>query len=443
MIKMNITLSIAIIICMALSSCKKKNFDDVVTATVRTGGRTYYVSDPLGNDNNNGASQQTPFKSITKALPYLQPSDTLYIMTGTYGVSSTINFATSGKPGKYITIKALANNTPVLYASGNNYNAVSITGSYIKFDGIELKGDNANLTLTGAMASYNSSIAATPQLSGVYNTNALGINGVTHVEVRNCKIHDFPAAGIGCGTSDYITLDNNTIYNNSWYTIYASSGISVINPVNSDAVTGYKIFITNNKVFNNKTQVPWINTKALSDGNGIICDINAHNVNNDPNSGYNGRTLVENNISVNNGGGGVHAFFANHVDIINNTAYNNGIVVGYPDIDVQSCDDTKIINNIMYARTGGKAQDNYKSTNFTVDYNIYYNGTNATTGTHDKVANPLFINPSTDITLANFQLTSGSPAVNNGSTTIFSPYDILGIARPKGAAPDCGAYESF
>ncbi len=442
-------LSICLLFCLAMYGCQKNEFAINKTSDKAHTPVTYYVS-PTGSDNNLGTLQTLPFKTIEKAAALTQPGDIVYLMSGVFNYTSTINITISGTANNYITYAALPNNTPKIVFSGNIYNAVVINASYIKFQGIELQGDNANLTLANAMAAYNTAVAG-GALTGVYNTNGLNVGPSsktatvfpTHITVSNCIVHDFSGAGIGAVSADYVTIQGNTVYNTSWYTMYATSGISVLTPFDSDQnTTTYRNLVINNTCYNNKTQVPWINIKALSDGNGIIIDINTTTAGGGP--AYTGKTLVQNNVSYNNGGSGMHAFSAGHVDIINNTAYNNGQVVGYADIYASYANDVRVINNIAYAKTGGKTNDIKNNTNVTYDYNIYYNSSNILImGTHDKVANPQFVSLSTIPAVANFQLQSTSPAVNAATSAIFAPTDILGVTRPKGSAPDCGAYESF
>ena len=60
---------------------------------------------------------------------------------------------------------------------------------------------------------------------------------------------------------------------------------------------------------------------------------------------------------------------------------------------------------------------------------------------HSIIATPaeLFINP----TANNYQLASGSPAIDKGTTLTAVPVDILGVKRPQGAGYDIGAYEAL
>lgn len=407
----------------------------------------YYVSPSGINDNSaNRGSLSLPFQTIQYAANRTNPGDNVFIMNGTYNSTNgpllTIN--RSGNASNYITFKPLAGHTPLLTASGNVWDAVVIDASYIIFEGLEMEGNNANLTLSGAQTSYNQSKTANPTFNANFNTNAISVaktGNPHHIVIKNCKVHDFPAGGIGVGGADYITIEGNTVYNNSWYTMYATSGISILGPKPIDAVTTYKIIIRGNICYGNKTQIVWRRSQfgvdQLSDGNGIIIDAN------NGTQGtilYTGRTLVENNVSYNNGGGGVHAYEAGRVDIINNTTYNNGTVVGYPEIDGQDSEDIKIFNNIMYARTGGNCNANDIGAIY--DHNIYFNGPSFKNGTNDIIANPRFVNLALDAT-ANFRLSDISPAINSGSnvTGQFSSTDILGTTRPNGTRPDRGAYE--
>jgi hypothetical protein len=96
----------------------------------------------------------------------------------------------------------------------------------------------------------------------------------------------------------------------------------------------------------------------------------------------------------------------------------NSQKVAYAEIDATSSGDCKVENNIMYAKgTSSNADDNTGSTGVTFDYNIYYNcATPLALGTHDLLANPLFVAPSANETPSDFQLMAGSPAIGSGTS---------------------------
>ncbi len=410
----------------------------------------YYVS-ALSGDNNNPGTLAQPFATIRRAASFTNPGDTVFIMNGTYTPisnfqQSIVTITRSGREGAYITYKAYPGHTPKLkLLTGLTFQiwrAIAIDASYIAISGLEIEGTNQLLNYADAYQTwrdYENRNADWNKIS-MYNCGSISIGNSAdahHIIISNCKIHD-TGGGIGGFRCDYVTIENNLIYNTCWYSMYAGSGISILDPKSIDAVTSYKIFIRNNVVHNNKTLIPWERIDALSDGNGIILDVNTGN--GTTTFPYVGRYLVENNVSYNNGGGGVHAYRASHVDIVNNTAYNNGTVVGYPEIDANQCSDVRIYNNIMYARTGGNCNGNDANTIY--DYNLYFNGPSYKNGGNDMTANPQFISLATDST-ANLQLNATSPAINNGSNIAgqFSVTDILGVGRPVGFASDKGAYE--
>ena len=421
--------------------------------TITTNATNYYVSSASGNNGFSGLSLSSPKQTIQAAADLTVPGDTVFIMNGTYNSTSgpvlTLLPANSGAQTQYITYKAYPGHKPKITASGDVWNAILINGSYIIIDSLELQGNNANLTLTGAMAAYDDRLAGGTDWTryAAYNTNGITIGGSNesqfphHVIIRHCRVHDFPGGGIETAKTDYITIENNVVYNNAWYMMYAGSGISLFHSWNSDSEIKTKNFIRNNICYNNKTQVPWISTNKMSDGNGIIIDDNKNTQ--DPTAGpaYIGRTRVENNISYNNGGSGIHAYSCKSVDLVNNTAYNNGLVVDYAEIFANACNDVNILNNIMFAKNSGSCNSNYSNINVIYDYNICYNGAVAVQGAHDKFADPLFQFISTDPALSIFYLKSTSPAIDAGTSAIYSRLDIIGTSRPKGAGVDCGAYE--
>jgi parallel beta-helix repeat protein len=419
---------------------------------------TYYVSGLLGNDNNDGKSTQSPLKTLQVASDLTLPGDTVMLMDGTFGYTNqpALYIKCSGSADAWITYKAQKGAKPKIKMSGHVWESVMIDANYIVFEGIEMEGDVQNLALADAEA-----IEAEAEAGGndwykysKYNNSGITLGGnksigCHHIIVRNCTIHDFPSGGIGSTKADYLTVENNVVYNNSWYTMYATSGISLWHLWNSDKTTAYKNYVRGNICYNNKTLVKWVSLKRHSDGNGIIIDDNKNEQDGAIKGIYTGRTLVENNISYNNGGSGIHAYNCVNVDIINNTAFNNGIVpqVAYPEIFQGSCENGVLMNNIMYARNGGKINGNSSNKNILYDYNIYFNGTPTVKGKNDRIADPMFVNATVDPSKADFHLLESSPAIDFGTSVFTSPakapgYDIEGIARPRGKSIDAGAYES-
>jgi parallel beta-helix repeat protein len=399
----------------------------------------WYVSG-TGVDTNAGTSSGAAFRTLAKAAGKVAAGDTVWLMDGIY---ANVTLTISGTPAAWITWKAVPGHAPELRYNG--WQGVNIKASYQVIDGLTVTGAIDQATLAEAEAD---ALNASP--NGLYNGTGINVDGrlVTakyhHVTIRNCTVRKNSGGGISAIQSDYITIENCLIRDNCWYGRYAQSGISLWQCWNSDTVAGYHNVLRRNTLCNNKTLVKWVAINALSDGNGIIFDDSKNTQNGSTLGAYTGRTLISDNLSVANGGSGIHSYMSEHVDIVNNTAYQNGQVVGYPEIFANSSNDVRILNNIMVARNGAAVNGNSSNTNVTYDYNLYFNGTVAVSGAHDVVGNPLFVAPGLDVATADFRLLSGSPAIDSGTTVsgVTSTADRTGLARPQGSALDRGAYES-
>lgn len=439
--------------------------------------KNIYVSAIQGSSSNNGLSEQSPKKFIQEGADLSNPGDTVFIMDGIYDRNKAsykdiyilkLTQNHSGEEDRYITYKAFPGHHPVIAPTGRIWTTVMINASYIIFDGIEIKGDNQNLTYEDALESYR--LATTSGLwddykIAPYNTTGLSIGGLgkeseapTHVIIRNCIVHDLPGGGIGASQADYVTFENNLVYNNSWYTHSATSGISIIHPYDSsfDGDEGYRNIISGNICHSNWTLIPWNRTKDFSDGNGIILDINHYGMSDNgaptkDQGEYPGRTLVVNNLSVNNGGSGIHTFGAYHVDIINNTAYHNGHkyyaawagASNYAEIYSNGCKDVNIMNNIMCGWANG-GSCNMKPGNATEKYahNVYFRGKIFYQDPTDRVGDPKFVNESLDMLEGDFHLQQGSVAIGLGDRTLPGAPTVDFDGNPRdGIRLDAGAFQ--
>ena len=426
--------------------------------------RQLYIS-PTGKDTNDGDAPDQAWRTWSKVLNNIQPGDVVNIMPGTYNSSSwnpVINLKEnhSGTEDGYIYFRAYdPNNRPKFKAGGKGvWNCVNINASYIVFDGIEMEGKNQDLdSLSADNISKDYKNNDWGDLA-VYNTNGINIGGggtngsqPHHVIIRNCIVHDFPGGGMGGQVTDYVAFENNTIYNNAWFTMYACSGISILQPYNYDDEDGYHNVVIGNTVYNNHTKIKWYtsNNPRFSDGNGIIMDINLSADTSVPvdeikNGGaYRQKTLVANNVCYFNGGSGIHAFKAQNIDIFNNTTYMNEQRYNgeYGEIFSQSGQNNRIINNIMYSKSGGKC-NNYSTGGGSYSYNLYYNGSWTGTVGSNKMSNPRFVHaPVNPADEANFHVEASSPAVGFGQLYSFIPdTDKEGVDRSTGIV--VGAYQT-
>ncbi len=295
-----------------------------------------------------------------------------------------------------------------------------------------------------------------------------------HLTVRNCIVRKFGGGGIAVLFADYVVMENNRIYDNSWYSRFGTSGgtLFTVNKDPSDTNSGYRNKITGNIFWNNRGLVKWLttgeykvkNSKGVvvtkqadgkySDGNGFILDITQKD---SAGGDFSGKTLIANNLAVHNGGSGIHSIGGRNVDVFNNTAYMNGDKVLYPDIYARETVNGRFRNNIVYARKDATINSKTQNVNVDYDFNLYFNGkiTPGTQGPNDIVGDPKFMRPSlthcvpipnspdVNCSVADFRIQHTSPALDSGvviedetPTT-----DINNISRQTGNSVDRGAYE--
>jgi hypothetical protein len=191
-----------------------------------TAAATYYVSDSLGLDANNG-SATTPWKTIQYAVDTVSPGDTIIVKPGSYGRTVITK---SGTAGHFITIKAETNvnvmHTPngtkvhgdagqweftyldFLYSASNPSQVSKCKGfklgagwPYVAVDYIEIEG----FEITNVGVEYDGGV-------GFGSDNV----PVSYINIKNNFIHNLEpglwsgtAIG-GCGR--YVTITGNTLW---------------------------------------------------------------------------------------------------------------------------------------------------------------------------------------------------------------------------------------
>ncbi|BDU25772.1 right-handed parallel beta-helix repeat-containing protein [Flavobacterium sp. GSB-24] len=410
-------------------------------------GKTYYV-DASVTASGNGLTEATAFKTLSEAAAVTAPGDGVLVKNGTY---SNFEEKTSGTPTAWVVWRNFPGHKPkITYTS---WVGIYIKGSYIEIDGFTVQGNNDNITLTDALNQPGGcKVTGAPQ--SIYNGNGILADSRTsafnnplgefyhHINIKNCIVYDCGGAGVAAINCDYIKIENCTIYDNAWYSIYGTSGISLLELKNFNTDTdANRNIIRNNILYNNKMLVPWRDGGCkFTDGNGIIIDY--ANVND-----YSGKTLIENNVVYNNGGRGIHVYNSSNVNIVNNTCYQNcstpeisegeiTIIGKSATIKSKNC---SVYNNILYARTGEKVNTVANAENYSQRNNIYFNSTlGDDLPTLGSTVNPMFVNAEA----GDFKLKENSKAIDFGYIKKYYPaFDILGNARYKGASIDCGAYE--
>ncbi len=443
-----------------------------VYAPTYTSTRNWYVN-AVASSGNTAGTEALPFNTIQKAADRVAPGDTVFVMAGSYASTSqvVVGIQRTGLPNQPIVFMPYRSDKPVVALGNNNFDGFRIlpAAAYVRIQGFEVVGNNANITLEQAQQQPGACEGPNPTATPIarFNGNGMSVNGGQgenlrphHIVIANNTVHDCAGQGIGGSECDYVTIENNVVYNNSWYTVYGTSGINIINAWNFDnSTTAPRIIIRKNRSYGNKLLIAWniggtgTNCRFF-DGNGIILDNNrGTNPSNpaqikNPLGDYTGKILIENNLCYLNGGRGINVNYSDNTLVINNTTYQNGQSDGPFGIGIdnefimQGSIGARIFNNIFYGKSGelptsvSSSQDVQHNNNLTFggSSNGYFTGNQNLVG-----QDPLFV----DAASGDFQLQASSPAINMGSNIAgqFAEQDILGITRPQGAGVDMGAYE--
>ena len=416
---------------------------------------TYYVA-KSGNDANSG-SEIAPWLSIQKAATTLNAGDTVYIKAGTY--NEQVDVKNSGTAGNPITFSG--------YAA----------------DVVTIDGTGISLTDEGLLTVLNKSYIRITRLQIINagpgdNDCGILVSNSDHITIDNNYTTNTTSSGIGVWQSNDIVVDGNEV------SAACKNGEQECITI----ATTYNFEIKNNEVHHNGDGSIGGEGIDVKDGshNGSIHHNHVHHLNNRPGiyvdswdkythhidvyanvvhdiAGADGFTLaaeeggllqyvnIFNNIAYNNYYNGISISNAGDAashpvedcTIINNTFYNNGSADWGGGIHNENPDAKNIIirNNICSNNRHYQIILEEIGQNITIDHNLIHSFvgevSGEVTGIDFVTGDPKFKNTAT----ADFHITPGSPAEDNGSSTGAPANDYEGNIRPKRNGYDIGAYE--
>jgi parallel beta-helix repeat protein len=413
----------------------------------------YYVS-PTGNDNNDGLTLSTSFQSPSYAAFQASAGDTVFFLAGTYTnanpSSNVLDIFNSGNLQFPIVFKNHTDNEVIFKLNENNWSGIALQGAdYIVIDGINIIGNNDNMTVEEALAQMSN--LSNPATSG----NGIGItseygnsdNRPHHNIIRNCHISKCGGGGIYTYGADYTTIENNIISECAWYSPYDNSAISLYQNWNSDSFVGIKNYITGNICYRNENYVPFLGGDYITDGNGIIIDDGRNTQNASTLGIYLGGTYIANNLVYDNGGRGIHCYLSDHVIAAYNTCYHNcqSPSTQEGELTAFSSDNITFVNNLVLPDTNIPpiTHSSENTGTLTVENNLW--GANSSLanpiGVNTVIGNANFVMPSNDPSIANFHLLQESDAIDSGSALFAPIVDLEGTSRPINGLYDIGCYE--
>jgi hypothetical protein len=315
---------------------------------------TYYLS-PSGNDSNNGLSTNYAWASPNHSL---NCGDVILASAGWY---NNANFYT-GKWG-YVNcpagnsvawLKCATFDTCKIYASANQ--GMWVDRSYWGVQGWEVS--------TNANDSYGACFLAAPNWN-----NPVTIHHIIFAnDVANgCSQSGFESVNRGYAGVDYFNVIGSVAYNAAQGSNTCASGISVLQPVQSDWAAGTHILIAGNFSYANM-EPSYCNGGSPTDGEGIIFDnFDGHQSGIAP---YGGQAVAYRNILIGNGSKGIEVdgnqagTYHASVWLNQNTAWGNNSAtnqtwIGCAEISVYAAKDVHSFGNIAAARSatgcGGNA----------------------------------------------------------------------------------------
>jgi hypothetical protein len=488
---------------------------------------TFYVNSKTGSNNNNGRT--APYRTLSYAelnventfANYTPPSAgiAVCIAPGDY-YADDYNAAAALSPsnaqsGDVLDITPAGSGTPSIpvwymmdpaYA-GQTYPTIHQSGTFgIRFEPGARYVTIFELNVYGQAQNPNVG-SASPHLPGrdgssqfwpFYDGSCIGAQGgwggnpveqnptqaqiqqytPNHISIFYSGFYQCGGGGIAFILSDYLTIMYNHVAQNSNWSIYQASGISLLTSVDYDYPAsgslpngGYKNFVVGNLVADN---VEMVAPSDITDGEGIIIDTNLNNAapagtgpilnwNVTPKNplpygvqavvtppAYQGSTLVANNVAVGNGGDGIEVVKSSNVDVLSNSTYHNAqsyqiygySYEGYPsnrgEFFSQLSKNVNVFNNSFYGSsnvspTSADSQgDAYSSGDQSVwQYaNLLYQDGN--TGT--PLLFPSFFEPSDQSTAGDITTNPYYRDANNGS---FWELDLTPLGSGAAANGGC------
>jgi hypothetical protein len=401
--------------------------------TVRS-GRIFFVA-PGGSDANAG-SFTAPWATVKHAKNSAQAGDIIYLKngvneTGLDGSSATLAIAKSGSSGLPIALVAYPGATATIgSATGQPYGVrTTATSSYWVLAGINLRGAFSALTVANSSAwRVIGSDISCPNGSG---TGAcVGFSGGQNLALYRNHIHDN-----GSTTSTSIKLYQAVQFDSGangidvgWNEIANTRSCRALQ-FYSDTTPLFNVKVRNNVIHDSRCD--GINFATIDPSQGAVLAYN--NVIYRAGTGPAPGGIESNYACINVGGSGLAA-----VQITGNTLYDCGRRANADSGAVSASVAVSLTDNIVDAIAGETytAPDSSLA-NFSGKNNLFFGaGATPSFSTTSVNADPKFV----DVTNSNFQLQSGSPAVDAGANDGISR-DIMQTPRPQGAAYDIGAYE--
>jgi hypothetical protein len=426
---------------------------------------TYYVS--INGKDTNPGTDAAPWRTVSKAAQMLQPGDTVFIKGGNY-VEQVIPVR-SGLAGSDITYAAYPGQIPVLEGQ-----TLSVPDP--SWGGLFWIKNKSHIRVRGLKIQNSASIYGSPGIAGILVTNSnnillednvtlntrssgIGVWDSAYVSVVGNDIQKAVNGGsqecITIATSSHFEVAHNqvhngcgldpggegidikqacvfgTVHHNSVYDLPRELGLYV-DGYSAPAPGSHDI-----KVYNNKVHDVSLGIAIGAEQGGHVQDVQVFNnlVHHTKSQGI----LVTDWMGSDEGTKKNIAIFNNTVVANGSGGYGGGISIESSRIENISVYNNILSDNLTWqfrVNTAGESQIS-GTHNLIYGPNDYVEGSlRSITGSYAVVGkNPLLVG-ATD-----FHLQPNSPALDSGSPSGASAFDVDDTPRPQGSGYDIGAYE--
>jgi hypothetical protein len=382
-------------------------------------GASRYVDNsgsPACSNSASFGSETQPWCTISYGVSNINGGDDLYVKRGTYNEEPYIN-GPAGSASKSTVVRTYPGHIVTIRGAGNTGRVKIVGTSYFTFDGFIITNFNQGLWL----------------------------EGVNHVTIQNCTVHDVGQEAINVGlSSSFVTVQDCTVYNTQVIGGCCNGEGVYVGRGSTDPHDNTNNVIVRNNTIHNVTDEA-IELKpgthdCIVDGNTIYnaadlgTTVGAIEVNQailGPNQswGSNPNHIVRNNL-IHDSTTGIHA--GTGVTVYNNVIYNTmanhfGIYVDNAVSDSYA--------RLIYHNTIAMASSN--AVKLVAGTTNVRNNIGPTTTNNLAYNAAYFVNA----TAHDFHLVAGSAPIDVGlDLTAVVPVDKDGNSR-TGSSPDDGAYE--
>jgi hypothetical protein len=383
---------------------------------------TYYVSG-TGYDVYTCAQAQNlsaPKQTINSAVSCLSAGDTLFVRGGTYaeslignvpsGTSWTAKVRVAAYNGETVWMRPGTGAERVLYFTGTQHyieiDGINLDGTNVRYDTVKildgLPGEGSahhirfqNLEAIGPAHTGTGSPTGMTFIAAAGDATAIGGNEFINLRVHGGLANDFDHHFYVQSPGNL--FDHLDVYDfpGSAFEFYNANGLGA--GANNNILRNSRIHDDRHNVSGQRHSAIVITYSGNRIYNNLIYNIKSD-----------GASCI-----------GISVYSGDATEVYNNTVYNvEGI-----GIRVDPDQYTAVIrNNIAYQNSTG---------------NYVNSGTGTIASNNLFTADPMFGNASA----ANFQLRTGSPAIDTGLTIPIVTTDMAATPRPQGGAYDIGAYE--